>query len=100
MLSTLFSLAMFAAAAAVGIAGYVGARGYVKRRLRFVEAVQSPLAPIAAGAAAFLVTSPIAILPFIGLGIPAVFGFAVGFGASRGARDIRTGNYGDRPLLR
>ncbi len=98
MLGTLFSLIMFAVSAAVGVAGYVGARGYVRRRLRFVNAVQSPVAPIIAGAGAFLLTSPIAILPFLSLGLPVLFGLAVGFGTSRGARDIRTGEVSTRYL--
>jgi hypothetical protein len=98
MFGTLFGLVMFAVSAAIGLAGFVGARGYVKRRLRFVDAVQSPIAPIIAGAGAFLLTSPIAILPFLGLGLPVLFGLAVGLGTARGARDIRTGESSTRYL--
>lgn len=95
MIGMLLSLAMFAAA---GLAGFVVARGFVKRRLRFVDAVQSPVAPILAGAGAFLITAPIAILPFLTLALPVVFALAVGFGTSRGARDIRTGSVNTRYL--
>jgi hypothetical protein len=41
-----------AATAAVTILGFVQARRFVSDRLRFVDAVQSPLAPFIAGAAA------------------------------------------------
>jgi len=95
MFGTLLSLALFAA---VGLAGFVAARGYVKRRLRFVNAVQSPVAPLIAGVVAFLVTSPIAILPLIGVSLPLAFGVAVAFGTSRGARDIRAGEISTRYL--
>jgi hypothetical protein len=75
--------------AAVGV-GYVRSRSFVARRLRFVDAVQSPAAPLVAGAAAVFVAAPVVwLLPIIGGGTALAFGIAVGAGTRAGARSIR-----------
>lgn len=74
------------------IAGHVGARRFVRERLRFVDAVQRRRAPWIAGGAALLIAAPIAwIAPAIGLGSALLFGAAVGTGVAYGARDVRRG---------
>lgn len=74
------------------IAGHVGARRFVRERLRFVDAVQRRRAPWIAGGAALLIAAPIAwIAPVIGLGSALLFGAAVGTGVAYGARDVRRG---------
>jgi len=78
------------AAGASAAVGYVKSRGFVRERLRFVDAAQTAKAPWVAGAVATLVAAPIVwLLPFVGAGTAIVFGFGVGTGVAAGARDIR-----------
>lgn len=75
---------------AVAIAGYLQSRGWVRRRLRFVDAVQHPLTPIIAGTVAAVVAGPVVwLLPWVGLGTALLFGGGVGLGVLHGSRDIR-----------
>ncbi len=79
-----------AAAGAAGIGGYTQSRGFVRRRLRFIDAVQKAGAPIMAGCAATVAAAPlVAFIPLVGAGTAILFGLGVGFGVSHGARDIR-----------
>jgi hypothetical protein len=78
------------AVVAVAALGYVQARGWVRRRLRFVDAAQHPFAPIAIGTIAALAAGPVVwILPWVGVGTALLFGTGVGLGAAHGARDVR-----------
>jgi hypothetical protein len=82
-------IGLVAAAGAAGV-GYVRSRSFVARRLRFVDAVQSPSAPLVAGAAAVFVAVPVVwLLPIIGGGTALAFGIAVGAGTRAGVRSIR-----------
>ena len=86
----MFSLLMLAAAGVATIAGYVKSRQYVRRRLRFVDAVQKPVTPVAAGVGAALVAAPVVwLLPVLGAGTAVVFGAGVGLGVFHGARDVK-----------
>jgi hypothetical protein len=82
---------------AAGVAGYILARNFVRRRLRFVDAVHSPFAPIVAGSAAALLTWPAALLPFITFTTTLVFGIGTGLGTASGSRALRR-NDGQRRL--
>lgn len=83
----MITLAIAFAAAAFG---YLQSRGFVRRRLAYVDAVHSGIAPVIAGAAAFAVALPIVgILPFIGGGTALLFGAGVGAGVSAGSKDAR-----------
>lgn len=74
------------------IVGHVGARRFVRERLRFVDAVQRRRAPWIAGGAALLLATPIAwLMPVVGIGSALLFGAAVGTGVAYGARDVRRG---------
>ena len=54
---------------AVSVIAYVQTRDFVRRRLRYVDKVQTPIAPWIAGLAVALIGLPIAaFLPFVGLG--------------------------------
>lgn len=75
--------------AAVGVVGYLMARNFVRNRLRFVDAVQARWAPLAAGALAFVLTWPLALLPLVSAAPGVMFGIGVGFGTLSGARMIR-----------
>jgi CHASE2 domain-containing sensor protein len=82
MLELLIALA----AAAIG---FTLARNFVRRRLRFVDAVHSPAAPLIAGLVAALVAWPAALLPFVSLTTAIIFGIATALGTASGARTLR-----------
>lgn len=74
--------------------GYAKVRDFVRTRLRFVDKVQRPLAPIVAGGLAALITLPLTWLPLVTAALPVLLGVGVGFGVAHGARDIRRGTAG------
>ena len=70
--------------------GYLQTRGFVRRRLAYVDAVHGGAAPLIAGAIAAAVAMPVVgILPFVGGGTALLFGAGVGFGVKAGSRDTR-----------
>ena len=75
----------------IGIAaaggGLVAARQFVKRRLRFVDAVHRPAAPLLAGVGAAALAAPIALLPVVTLGTAIAFGVGVAGGVASGRRN-------------
>jgi uncharacterized membrane protein YedE/YeeE len=83
---------------AAGIIGFVLARNFVRRRLRFVDAVQSPIAPLVAGAVAGAVVWPAAALPFITFTTALMFGIGTGLGTASGSRAVRDASTGHRRL--
>ncbi|MBA3497881.1 MAG: hypothetical protein H0T86_12315 [Gemmatimonadales bacterium] len=74
---------------AAGITGYLIARNFVRSRLRFVDAVHSPWAPLTAGILAFVLTWPLALLPVVSAAPAVLFGIGLGFGTATGARLVR-----------
>jgi hypothetical protein len=88
MLHTLLHLLPFAITASAALGAYLLARTFVRQRLRFVDAVRSPFAPLAAGAVAFAVALPFAALPFITQLTAAAVGIATGVGTAHGVRSI------------
>ena len=79
-------LGLLIGAVALG-GGFAGARHFVRRRLRFVDAVRRPTAPLVAGLAATAVVLPIAALPIITLGTAVAFGVGVAGGVVSGRRE-------------
>lgn len=77
---------------AAGIAGFILARSFVRRRLRFVDAVHSPIAPLVAGCVATLVAWPAVLLPLVTLSTALVFGVGTALGTASGARALRDGD--------
>ena len=74
----------------ITLAGFVVSQRFVENRLRYVDAVQRPYAPLVAGAVAAAIALPIvAILPLIGPGTAILFGVSVFAGVASGAREIR-----------
>jgi len=73
-------------AAALG-GGFVGARKFVRDKLRFVDAVRKPAAPIVAGLAATAVMLPVAALPIITIGTAVAFGVGVAGGVASGRKN-------------
>lgn len=81
-----------AATAIATVAGYIKARQFVRDRLRYVDAAQSPMAPLIAGVGATVIAGVIvAFLPVVGVGTAVLFGAGVGTGVAAGARDIKRG---------
>jgi hypothetical protein len=72
-------------AAALG-GGFVFARNFVRRRLRYVDAAQKPSTPVIAGVAATAVALPVAILPVISIPMAIAFGLGVGTGWASGQK--------------
>jgi hypothetical protein len=69
--------------------GFIMTRNFVRRRLRFVDAIHSPLAPLIAGVAATVVALPLALLPLVSLTYAVIFGVGIGLGTASGARALR-----------
>ena len=91
MLELLLSLA-------AGFGGYLMARNFVARRLRFVDAIHSRWAPPVAGVTAFLLVWPLALLPLLSATPAVVFGAGIWLGTARGAKIVRRAD-GTRPQL-
>jgi CHASE2 domain-containing sensor protein len=72
-----------------GAIGFILARNFVRRRLRFVDAVHSPVAPLVAGVAAALLAWPAVLLPLVTLTTAIVFGIGTGLGTASGARALK-----------
>jgi len=74
----------------IGIAalggGFWGARRFVRRRLRFVDAVHRPAAPLLAGVAAAAVALPVAALPVVTVATAVAFGVGVAGGVASARR--------------
>lgn len=85
-----FELLAFALSTAAVIIGFTQAKEFVARRLRYVDAVRSPLAPIVAGIGAALIAAPIVwMLPFVGATSAIAFGVSVGMGVAAGNKEVR-----------
>jgi hypothetical protein len=83
-------LLSFLVSTVLAIVGFAQARAFVTRRLRYVDAVHTKLAPIVAGVGAALLALPlVAIIPFLGVGTALSFGISVGAGVLAGSRDVR-----------
>ncbi len=74
---------------AAGIGGYLLARRFVRRRLRFVDAAQSRFAPLVAGLLAALLAWPLALLPAVTGWTALVFGMGAALGTASARRIIR-----------
>lgn len=72
--------------AAALIGGFVLARDFVRRRLRYVDAVKRPSAPLIAGAAAAVVALPVAVLPIVTVGTAVALGVGVAGGVASGRK--------------
>jgi len=73
-----------AVAAAALVGGFVVTRNFVRRRLRFVDAVQKPAAPLIAGTVAAVALLPATILPAVGVGTVLALGVGVASGLASG----------------
>ncbi len=71
--------------------GYFKTRKFVRERLRFVDAVQRPVAPVVVGVATGLAAGiAVFVLPLVGgLTIPILAGLGIGVGVRHGAKDSK-----------
>ncbi|MBA2627090.1 MAG: hypothetical protein H0U85_03690 [Gemmatimonadales bacterium] len=95
---SLYGTAVFLATLVAGIGGYLISRSFVRQRLRFVDAAQSPVAPLLAGVIAFAVAWPLTLLPIVTISAAVTFGLGCGFGTASGARALRRGEVVGRRL--
>lgn len=86
MLNSLFGLVVIAVTVAAGVFSFGFARGFVRRRLRFVDSVRSPFVPILAAVGAALVILPLTIIPLVNLLVTGVTAAVVGLGTGLGTR--------------
>jgi hypothetical protein len=84
---------------ATGFVGYLLARRFVSRRLRFVDAVQSRFAPLVAAVSGALAILPLTAFPLVTLTTAIVFGIGAGFGTAKGARLARRADMELRRLV-
>jgi hypothetical protein len=82
-------LGLILAVGALG-AGFVFTRDFVRRRLRYVDAIRRPSAPMVAGVVATAVVLPVAALPIITMGTALAFGVGVAGGVASGRKDPTT----------
>ncbi len=92
ILHTIVTIAAVTIAAVSGVLAFGFARGFVRRRLRFVDAARSPLTPIIAAGVGLLVAAPFTLLPLITGATVAVVGLGAGLGARSGAVALRRGD--------
>jgi hypothetical protein len=91
MFHALFGLATLAIAVAGGVLSFGFARGFIRRRLRFVDAVYSPLTPWVAGGLALLIAAPFTMLPMITAVTAAMVALGAWLGAKSGVKALRRG---------
>ncbi len=72
-----------------GITGFLLTRRFVARRLRFVDAIYSPVAPFLIAALAMLIAWPISALPLVSATASAIFGIGAGLGTASGVKVLR-----------
>ena len=77
--------------AAISMVGFVVAKTFVRRRLRFVDAIYSPLAPLTVGVLMAALAWPLAILPVITGTMAGIFGIGAGVGTASGVRALKRG---------
>lgn len=66
------------------VGGYYVTKSFVRRRLRFVDAVHKPSAPVVAGAVAAAALLPVTLLPAVGVGTMLALGVGVAGGVASG----------------
>lgn len=88
----MFDLIRIGIAMAGAVFAFGFARGFVRRRLRFVDAVRSPLAPVVAGGLAALVAWPLTLLPLVTGLAAALVGIGAGMGTASGVKALRSGD--------
>lgn len=93
MLHGFFNLIALIIGGAGALFGFGLAREFVRQRLRYVDAVKSPLAPWAVFLGTLLVAIPIvAILPIVGGGTALLLSAGTGLGTASGVKALKQGD--------
>ena len=92
MIGTITNLAALILTAAAGIFSFGFARGFVRRRLRFVDAIRSPGIPVLAAVVAGLLVLPLTLLPLVSGVTAAVVGLGAGLGTRSGVKALQRGD--------
>jgi hypothetical protein len=92
MLEGIWSLLSLGVTLVVGGLAFSVTREFVRRRLRFVDAVRHPALPWLVGGVVILIASPIAlVLPLITATTAVVAGFGTGLGTASGVKALKRG---------
>lgn len=86
MINTVIAILALTVTVGSGILAFGFARGFVRRRLRFVDAIRSPVAPVLAAVGAGILIMPLTMLPLVNIVITGVTAAVVGLGAGLGTR--------------
>jgi len=86
MINTVIAILALTVTVGSGILAFGFARGFVRRRLRFVDAIRSPVAPVLAAVGAAILIMPLTMLPLVNIVITGVTAAVVGLGAGLGTR--------------
>ena len=86
MIDTFIAILALTVTVGSGLLAFGFARGFVRRRLRFVDAIKSPVAPVLAAVGAAILVMPLTMLPLIGAVVSGVTAAVVGLGAGLGTR--------------
>lgn len=86
---TLGGLIWLGVSGGAALFSYVKSRQFVRRKLRFVDAIQNPMIPLAAGLVTALAVWPLSVLPVITVGTGLLVGLGVGTGVLHGSRDVK-----------
>lgn len=89
MLGTMVNVLAILIAVTGGVLAFGFARGFIRRRLRFVNAARSPLVPWVAGGLGLLLAAPFTFLPLVSGATVAAVGLGAGLGAKSGAVALR-----------
>ncbi|MCZ6916861.1 MAG: hypothetical protein O7I93_08795 [Gemmatimonadetes bacterium] len=76
-------------AGGLGIFGYIKSRKFVRERLRFVDAVHKPYAPVLGGLVTALAVGAVVWLPLVAPVTALLAGIGIGAGISHGSRDSK-----------
>jgi uncharacterized protein involved in cysteine biosynthesis len=86
IIGAIVGVAAIAVTAVAGVFSFGFARGFVRRRLRFVDAVRSPAVPVLAAVVAGLLVLPLTLIPLVNILVTGVTAAVVGLGAGLGTR--------------
>jgi len=92
MLGNLIGLAAMVLAVTAGIMSFGFARGFVRRRLRFVDTVRSPGVPVLVAVVAGLLVLPLTLLPLVSGITAAAVGLGAGLGTRSGVKALQRGD--------
>ena len=92
MFGPVFGIATLLVAVVAGVFSFGFTRGFVRRRLRFVDAVRSPGIPVLAAVGAGLLMLPLTLLPLVTGFTAALVGLGAGLGTRSGVKALQRGD--------